>query len=106
MKRLLCAVLLTGCASAPVAVADGEVTRVGHEAALCVAGAPPREAQRVRVIRRECRQLTPKITIVHCAPEPLDEGVIVRVVDAHCAVVRLDHDAALRAGDQLELATR
>jgi hypothetical protein len=101
MRWLIPIVCLAGCAStsrAPGAQV-ASVERVTEEAEVHGDTRALRAGDVVQFARRVCAPLNAKSVIVHCTSEPLERGEVVRVIDAGRALVRLDADFAVRAGD-------
>jgi hypothetical protein len=106
MKQSLLALLLAGCATTQSTPAGPKVTVVGSDVQVCLDHGELHAGEQVQLVRRVCRPRTPKTTALECTSQPIAGGQVTRVLDAHCALVRLPTDSSVQPGDQLELATR
>jgi hypothetical protein len=118
MNKLFVLLALTGCATSPplqpeLRVAEispvppeTRVTEISQETRVCINGGPLTAGEQITVQRKICRPASAKSTAMRCTPEELGAAEVLRVLDAHCAIVRLPFDAQLRTGDVLQVVSR
>lgn len=103
--RLLGLMLLAGCATS-AAPARSTVVSVRDVVQICGDGGGFAVGQSVHFVRASCKPLNAKSSVVHCAPEPISDGEVVRVDGDRCAEVRVRSGATPSVGDGVELAAR
>jgi hypothetical protein len=99
-KRIVTLTFLAGCATAPAGTPPPTVASVTQEVQVCGNARSFLVGEEVRFVRRQCKPLSAKIVVLHCADEEIERGEVVRVAD-RCAVVRVAANGTVRAGDRL-----
>lgn len=96
--------MLVTCAGCATTMAPaGGVVADGREARLCVDDGALRVGQALRVERDVCRRDPQAPERVRCELEPVGAGAVVRLVDARCAVVRIDAATSIGRGDRISI---
>ena len=104
--RLLGMLILAGCATSATPAARPTIVSVHDEVRICLDAGGLRVGQQVRFLRSVCKPLNAKSSVVHCTPEPIADGEIVRVDGARCAEVHVRSGTTPETSDGVELAAR
>jgi hypothetical protein len=105
-NRLLGLVFIAGCTASAASVQRPTIVSIRDEVQICLDGGGLRVGQPVRFLRSVCKPLNAKSSVVHCTPEPIADGEIVRVEGDRCAEVRVRAGTTLETSDGVELAAR
>jgi hypothetical protein len=99
-------VFIAGCTASVASAPRATIVSVRDEVQICRDGGGLQVGQPVRFVRSVCKPLNAKSSVVHCTPEPVADGQIVRVDSDRCATVHVVSGATPETSDGAEIAAR